>query len=480
LTQLSQKSPESALLSAAAMVALHQRVGWLPETRSLIQPESYSTDLPCCSTRAARCLQQILQGQYPQLLPEWLEIVTIAGQRVPDIDLPALLEKGRQQRELRAAILPVLGQRGRWLAAQNPDWNYAIALATEADWETGTPAARLLGLQDLRRYSPDRARELLQTTWKQEPASDRAKFLQTLGTELSLADEPFLEEALGDRSKEVRRVAIDLLASLPNSRLCQQVMEHSSQYLSIKQGNPSSLLVQLPDRLDQALIQSGIEPKRPAAINAKLGEKAWWLLQLIGATPLNAWSDRWQMTPQEIIELTHSHEWQVVVVNGLMLAAKRQKNTPWLEAILTLWLVGQASSQDQPLTDLSMEDLLSVLPRDRQNRFLINLLQVSPQKINESLTIWLLRHSSHQWSLDLAQTVLDSLQHYLNSTTTLSNSDWELRAALREFARFIPVALTSEVIKLRSQLPPESSWIPSLDESLALLQFRQEMVGVRG
>lgn len=137
LSQLSTRPNESALLSAVGIVSLHQRVGWLPEVRSVTQVESCSSeDLHRCSPRAARCLQQILEGQFPHLLSEWLEKAVLAEQRVPEMLLPALLDKGRQQRELRSFVLPVLGQRGRWLAAQNSDWNYAVTLTTEADWET--------------------------------------------------------------------------------------------------------------------------------------------------------------------------------------------------------------------------------------------------------------------------------------------------------------------------------------------------------
>jgi len=39
--------------------------------------------------------------------------------------LPDLLELGRTQADLRAAILPALDRRGHWLAAQNQDWSYA-------------------------------------------------------------------------------------------------------------------------------------------------------------------------------------------------------------------------------------------------------------------------------------------------------------------------------------------------------------------
>lgn len=475
LAHLGDQPVEAALLSAAATVALHQRVGWLPEIRPVPpSPPCPSEDWPRCSPPAARCLHQILQGQYRFLLPEWLEQTTIAKQRVPEIDLPALLDKGRQQRELRAAILPVLGQRGQWLAAQNSDWHYAFPLTTDTDWETGEPAARLLFLQNLRSQDPDRARALLQSTWSQEPANDRAKFLETLQTRLSLADESFLEQALGDRSQEVRRVAFDLLASSAGSRLCKQITTHTCRYLAVE--NKTSLQVQLPDRLDETLIQLGIELKPSTAVNTKLGEKAWWLLQLIGATPLSIWTEQWQMPPQEIVALTRSHDWQMVVLDGLALAAKRQRNDEWLQAIFKLYMAGQASFRDAALIDLSIEALFKALSRDRQDALLIDLLQISDKPINDSLMIWLLRYSSQIWSLDLARLVLDRLEKHINTNSTLSNSDWELRSALKEFARFIPVILTSEIINWRSQLADERNWIQSIDDFVALLQFRQEMI----
>ena len=481
LSQLSDRPNEAALLSAVGMVSLHQRVGWLPEARSVTQVEScLSKDLPRCGPRAARYLQQILEGQFPQLLSEWLEKAAISGQRVPEILLPSLLDKGRQQRELRPSVLPVLGQRGRWLAAQNPDWNYAVALTTEADWETGTPSTRLLYLQELRSHNPDHARELLQSTWKQETASDRAKFLEALRIGLSMTDEPFLEDGLGDRSKEVRRVAVDLLARLPTSRLCRHVTEHTCRYLSLKR-KVSSLHVQLPKYLDETMIQLGFELKPLSSINSKVGEKGWWLLQMLGATPLSTWTEQWQMSPRQIVKLAQSHEWQNVLLDGFALAAKRQGNHEWLEEVIRVWFAGQTSiNRNVVLVDLGTEALVDALSGDRHDALLIDLFQVSHRKINDSLTIWLLRSSSQPWSFDLARLVLDGLEEHLNNTKTFSNSDWELRSALKEFARFIPVSLTSEVIQLRERLANDSYWMNSMNDLIALLEFRREMVQAFG
>ena len=37
---------------------------------------------------------------------------------------PELLALGKSNNHLRKDILPVLGKRGIWLAAQNPEWTY--------------------------------------------------------------------------------------------------------------------------------------------------------------------------------------------------------------------------------------------------------------------------------------------------------------------------------------------------------------------
>ena len=46
-------------------------------------------------------------------------------------------------------------------------------------WETGELPERLALIQQLRRINPDRARELVLSTWKEEPPDERAAFIQT-------------------------------------------------------------------------------------------------------------------------------------------------------------------------------------------------------------------------------------------------------------------------------------------------------------
>src|SRR5262245_34370342 len=180
LAQLDSADREGALLAAAGAVAHYRRAGRLPPTQPIAAiPPCPPDERPACRPRAAQRLASLLDGNQRALLPEWLAALDAAGQRVAEAMLPDLLELGRRQSNLCAAILPVLGRRGRWLAAQNPDWNYARTevrgLRTEPDteilspqssvlsteWETGDRAARLALLQEVRGIAPALARELV-------------------------------------------------------------------------------------------------------------------------------------------------------------------------------------------------------------------------------------------------------------------------------------------------------------------------------
>ncbi|MBW4520610.1 MAG: hypothetical protein KME16_13015 [Scytolyngbya sp. HA4215-MV1] len=478
LPQLAHLSSEATLLTAAAALALHKHAGWLPPQLPVPAPIPHETgepydDLPRCSPRAARLLQQMLQGQHAVVLPEWLILAAQRGQRVPELELPELLDLGKQRRDLRAKILWVLGQRGRWLAAQNPEWKYAVTVATEEDWETGHQAARELYFQDLRANNPDRARELLQTTWKQEVASDRAKFLETFSIGLSMADEPFLTAGLNDRGKEVRRVAADLLARLPDAPLSQHIATHTTRYLTLVPQPTPTLQVELPDTLNASLIQAGIEPKLAQPISEKLGEKAGWLFQLIGATPLTVWED-WGMTPVEIVALVRNHEWEGVLLGGWALAAQRQQRSEWSEALLNRWLT---ENSGEMLPGVSLENLFEILPNDTQDQFLTQMLSADRNPLSDSRTLWFLRQSRQEWSAVLAHWVLLRLEAQIAQTAqSPTNYSWELWTALKDFARFMPVSLLPEAIKLQTLLPAHSPWSQSLEAFLTLLQFRQDIV----
>ena len=224
LEGLEGREPPAQLLAIAATASLYARVGRKPAVdRSPLTDPSPEDDTLVCPPGAPMRLRKILGGDQSALLLEWLRLLAKAGKRLPNEALAEVLALGRQRTELRQAILNALGCRGHWLASLNSDWSYVGGEADVADpdviWQTGTRAERLTVLKNLRTSDPSRARELVRSTWTKEPADERTAFVETFTIQLTTNDEPFLESALDDRSKTVRKAATTLLAKLPNSAL---------------------------------------------------------------------------------------------------------------------------------------------------------------------------------------------------------------------------------------------------------------------
>lgn len=67
----------------------------------------------------------MLDKRYQNLLSEYLSALAQAQRRVSTEYLANLLDCGAKTPSFRLFILPVIGETGRWLAAQNPVWHYA-------------------------------------------------------------------------------------------------------------------------------------------------------------------------------------------------------------------------------------------------------------------------------------------------------------------------------------------------------------------
>src|SRR4030095_10455031 len=270
LTQIEHTDREALLLSAAALIALYRRAGFSPESDSQSSPESCPCDeLIRVNSAVGQYLSLMLEGEFQELLEELLTTVRESGARVVEEFLPSLLDKGRAEPSLRELIAAVIGERGKWLAAQNPDWVYAPPRADTDVWETGSQDERFALLEPLRLRDPAAARELIASTWQQESAQARAAFLCKFAVNISSEDEPFLNEALQDRSGDVRRVARRVLSRLPGSEFCLRITKLMAEVLTFKKPllGRARIEVSIPDDPLNWLQHHGIEIDNPPKDN---------------------------------------------------------------------------------------------------------------------------------------------------------------------------------------------------------------------
>ncbi|MFD5876130.1 DUF5691 domain-containing protein [Streptomyces sp. NPDC060322] len=350
----------SALLDAAAVHTVRRRAALRPATGAA-PPEPAPADLrPPLPRAARRRLAQLLadrsvppgggrRGTAPdltELIPQWLASAGARGYRAPAELLPALLDAARARTDLRPHVLAFAGPRGLWLAGLNPEWRFALRAdargarrpdtadpeAVRRLWEEGLFAERVALLGALRERDPSAARSLLAATWSAERAEDRLMFLDSLRSGLSGADEAFLEDALTDRSRNVRASAAELLSALPGSALALRMADRATSCVNPdRTGGAVSVAVEAPHECDAAMQRDGVVPVPPSG----RGERSWWLGQLVEATPLDVWRDRFDgRTAHDLVTLPVADGWAGELHAAWCRAAVRQRDPEWARALL--------------------------------------------------------------------------------------------------------------------------------------------------
>lgn len=260
---------------------------------------------------------------------------------LPTATLPAALDAGQRAQSLRPALLPVLGHRGRWLAAQNPDWKYAAGVVSDATavddpriWQEGNHLDRLAYFGKLRFGDAGAARALLHASLGELAAKERLDFVTALRVGLDTDDLPLLEPLLKDRSREVRLEVARLLALLPSSAHAQRLLGWMTPLLVQKRGLlGKSWQIDAPEAADADWAQAMIEPKRPQ--HEALGERAWWLYQLVRQVPLAWWVTHTGMKPKDLVAWAEKTEWAAALHRGWRERVGRGESD-WVEALLGL------------------------------------------------------------------------------------------------------------------------------------------------
>ncbi|MPY43686.1 hypothetical protein FNH04_28445, partial [Streptomyces phyllanthi] len=414
-----------------AVETVRRRAGVRP-ARAAARPEPAAADpRPPLPPAAARRLAMLLadrpgtggggrRGTAPdlmELLPQWLALANTRGFAAPPEALPALLDAARGRTDLRPAALTFAGPRALWLARLNPDWRFALRATPgggadlpsprETDrvrrlWQEGLFAERVALLTGIRAQEPVLARELLETTWPTERAEDRLMFLDSLRTGLRAEDEPFLEQALADRSRNVRATAAELLSALPGSALAARMADRAGACVAVDHTRDvPTLVVEAPHECDAGMERDGVVAKAPAG----RGERSWWLGQLVEAAPLGSWSARFGgRTAEEIVALPVADDWQGELHAAWSRAAVRQREADWSRALLGAPSAPEAAGPGA-VSLAERAKLLSTLEADERAEWVAGF--IAAHGLSEAFQ--LLGVCAVPWSPVLGRAVVDAL-----------------------------------------------------------------------
>jgi hypothetical protein len=465
---------ERALLDALAVTALYQRCGSAPPKTPTPAAEPCAPEArSAVNNSAARHLALILGGNtLGPLLPEWLTAVDAAGKRVSERLVPVVLDAGVKKKELREAIQRAVGQRGAWLARFNKDWAYIEQAEQTSEeqlartWEEGEIEARARVLREWRARDATQTRALIEHTWKDEPAKHRALFVESLRIGLSAADEPFLEAALDDKSKDVRQQAAALLSMLSDSAFAHRMHERLDAALTFSEkkgllgklsGKTGTLEVAFADDWQKAWERDGVSEKPPAG----KGKKAWWLEQMLGYVAPAHFCTRWNQTPAALIAASEDGEWASALLPGWHAATLRHHDAQWAAAFI---------ARDS----MRYAELWASIPRDRREALYEALLKQCP---NDELAdlIAQLPYLDRTWTVPFSVKVAQAFRQLVDHRP--AHASYGIYGALRAAALLIAPATVDELEKqIHKHLESDSGWSKILNEVLELVRFRRDML----
>lgn len=455
---------DASLLSTAAVLGITNIAGKAPHKLEEMFAVSAAESLEMISDEASGFLKRILGGEHEEVLPEFLSLAASHNRIVPSETVPALLGLGKHR--LRKLVLPVIGERGKWLAGWNPAWSYALGREdTDEVWETGTALERVEFLERLRERNPKRAVELIRSTWEQDAHEERAAFVGTLSNGLSMEDEPFLESCLDDARKEVRDAALDLLIRLPGSGHAQRMARRLEPFLEYKAGRlgKNSLGVNLPAQLNADAKRDGVTG---STLSKKLGKQANLLAQMISLTPPSFWTQTWKQTPEKILQAALKTEWKDALILGWSLATERSMDPAWIAAIADL-MVKQAEVREI-VGEVNLKNIVRLIPEEKLESLAKASIVKTIKELNDAHPMFVLLETYDKpWSEPLARTVMASLQRQVGK------HHWRLVRLLPSFGLRVPVSLTESFV---DDWPQDAKgWETWIDQFCAVLRFRRDM-----
>ncbi|WP_404869379.1 DUF5691 domain-containing protein [Kitasatospora griseola] len=473
--------PATALLDLAALAAVRRRAGALPAPAVDAPAPAPDDTRPALPEPAARRLAVLLgtrgghgsTANLAELLPQWLAAARARGYRTPPALVPALLDTARARSELRGDAVTLAGPLGRWLAPQNPDWRYVTRTAADHDdldrpgellWQEGLFAERVTHLTRLRRTDPAAGLALLASTWPTERAEDRVLFLDALQDGLSGADEEFLEAALGDRSKNVRATAAELLSTLPGSALAARMADRARAAVRFAAGR---LHITPPDACDAAMQRDGIPVKSPTG----RGERAWWFGEVAAAAPLALWTADTGLTPDRLLAVPTvdadgdgGAEWAEDLREAWARAAVRQQNADWARALLG----APPRPGRESRTPGAPAKLLAVLSPAERAAWTAAFVQT--HGLGDAFQ--LLGACATPWTPPLSTAVVAALKR----AAELGSYPWSHSGVLGMTERALAPETAPAVEALAADTSPDTAWSDTFTRLAGTLRFRQAML----
>ncbi len=339
LEQLTQARDAEALLRVAAVLGSCARAGGPAAAAFALPPPAPEDQQPALPDgRLHQAIAALwLLNPPPRFWLTLFDGLAAQGLRLPERWLPLALQLAERQTALRTAVQAVLGERGRWLQALRQGRDVATAPEGDAPWQTGSFVERQAWLRAERARDPAAARERLAASLRELPAKERAEFAALLAPQLQAGDEALLDSLRADRAQAVRQQGLALLLRLPQAAYTQRACARLAACLRSDRGwlGGTRWHIEPPAEPGADWAAEQIESALPKG--ESLGQRAWWLLQLVRQVPLAWWTQHTGMDAAALRSWAERCDWAEALLRGWREVLIAAPEADWVSAWLTDW-----------------------------------------------------------------------------------------------------------------------------------------------
>lgn len=318
-------SREQQVLNALALVAAYHGAGQTGYANRAIVPTAAASETETyCSKPVQQLLQRYLHEENHGLLKEALALLSTHRQLLPPDSLADFLAWAITHRADAAQVRNVIGQRGLWLCALNPDWQALSGGTDDSDgvaWLNAHGAVRGSLFADALATDWALTFERLQQQWPLENAKDKQVLLEALASQPAAELLPFLQAIQHDRSLAVRWQTTKLMAKLQDPDTMSLLLQTLASILTVQKPllGKRQLAVHLPETLSEIWQKRGLQEKLDYLPDTqeRIGNKAGWLYQWLGLANPASLGRQLDLGLPTLLAAAKRCDFAAVLLNGL-------------------------------------------------------------------------------------------------------------------------------------------------------------------
>lgn len=476
LLPLSQaENVEKQLLQLAGVWCVVQKAAYVPLVKNeLLTTVAKEEIRPYVSGKIVRYFRDILGNRQKEVMQELLHAIKEAGLIVPPVVLPELLNAMVGGQLVVEETMPLLGERGKWLASINPAWQGLLPVKAEK-WLIGNTQERMSYLKQLRKNDPDKTRILLKEVIQEESVPNLKQFLSCLEEGIDVNDDGLLHPLLNHRRKEIREVAAHLTQLIPTAESVKSIQEKLMEcvFFEPQKKGVSLPTVQLPEKELRAMPRAYLKQQWELK---NIGVKGIALMEMIQAVPPAFWQEYTGLEILSLIRAIEKSKWPMVFLPALAVAAIRYQSSEWANALLSRALV--THQLPEALSVKALGELSNTADTTVVDQVIQHLLESERALQFDNPGIVLMKAYKQQVDFQTAQLFFRQLRIYINNMEK-STRDFRLNRLLhdmRNFVIFFPPSILKQA-RAGWKFERHNQWVEEhIFSAIQLIEFRGKML----